>query len=77
MKDACPNFCLEISPESHDTAIIKASGRGYTTEGLEQTISGALDAGCGRLDVYFMIGVPEQTQPSVYETIDFCDHLFY
>jgi B12-binding domain/radical SAM domain protein len=76
MKDACSNFCLEISPESHDTKVIKASGRGYTTEGLEQTIDSALDIGCGRLDIYFMIGVPEQTAQSVDETIDFCEHLY-
>ena len=76
MKDACPEFCLEISPESHDTDVIKASGRGYTTEGLEQTIADALAVGCGRLDIYFMIGIPEQTVASVNETIDFCEHLY-
>jgi len=76
MSDACPNFCLEISPESHDSEIIKASGRGYTSEGLEQTIDDALAAGCGRLDIYFMIGIPEQTPLSVNGTIDFCEHLY-
>jgi B12-binding domain/radical SAM domain protein len=76
MADSCPNFCLEISPESHDTEIIKASGRGYTTEGLEQTIDDALAAGCGRLDIYFMIGIPEQTPKSAMDTIDFCEKLY-
>ncbi len=76
MADACPKFCLEISPESHDTEIIKASGRGYTREGLEQTIADALAVGCGRIDVYFMVGIPKQTYQSVMETIDFCEYLY-
>ncbi|MBN1367134.1 MAG: TIGR04190 family B12-binding domain/radical SAM domain protein [Dehalococcoidales bacterium] len=76
MADTCPNFCLEISPESHDTDIIKASGRGYTREGLEQTIADALAVGCGRVDIYFMIGIPKQTYQSVMETIEFCEYLY-
>jgi B12-binding domain/radical SAM domain protein len=72
---ACPRFCLEISPESHDPEVRRASGRNYSTEDLEQTLSDALDAGCGRLDVFFLIGLPRQTPQSVLETVDYCDHL--
>ncbi|MFC2008409.1 TIGR04190 family B12-binding domain/radical SAM domain protein, partial [Chloroflexota bacterium] len=71
----CPKFCLEISPESHDPEVRKACGRNYSTEELEQTLGDALDAGCGRLDVFFMIGLPKQTPQSVAETIDYCDYL--
>jgi hypothetical protein len=73
---ACPNFCLEISPESHDPVVRKASGRNYSNEDLERTIAEALDAGCGRMDVFYMIGLPKQTPQSVTETVDYCDHLF-
>ncbi len=72
---SCPNFCLEISPESHDPEVRKASGRYYSNEDLEQTINDALSAGCRRLDVFFMIGLPKQTTQSVMETIDYCDYL--
>jgi len=72
---SCPKFCLEISPESHDPEVRRASGRNYSTEDLEQTLSDALNAGCGRLDVFFMIGLPKQTTQSVMETIDYCDYL--
>ena len=75
MGQACPGFCLEISPESHDYEIRKASGRNYTTEDMEQTFSDALDAGCTRLDVFFMIGVPRQTPQSVMDTVDYCGYL--
>ncbi len=73
---ACPGFCLEISPESHDPAIRKIMGRPYSDEDLEQTLSGALEAGCRRLDVFYMIGLSKQTPKSVSDTIDYCDHLF-
>ncbi|MDY6906955.1 MAG: TIGR04190 family B12-binding domain/radical SAM domain protein [Chloroflexota bacterium] len=75
MGQACPGFCLEISPESHDPQIRKAIGRDYSTEALEDTIAGAMEAGCERMDVFFMIGLPQQTPRSVLDTIDFCADL--
>ena len=72
---SCPNFCLEISPESHDPEVRRASGRHYSNEALEQTINDALGAGCRRLDVFFMIGLPGQTPQSVMDTIDYCGYL--
>jgi len=76
MSRTCPNFCLEISPESHDPRVRKASGRNYSNEDLERTLADALELGCSRLDVFFMIGLPQQTPKSVMETVDYCDHLF-
>jgi B12-binding domain/radical SAM domain protein len=75
MSQACPGFCLEISPETHDPEIRKIIGRPYSTQQLEQTLGDALDVGCRRLDVFFMIGLPKQTPQSVMDTIDYCDHL--
>lgn len=75
MGEACPGFCLEISPESHDPAVRKAVGKRYSNEALEETMEDALTAGCGRLDVYFMIGLPQQTPKSVLDTIDYSGFL--
>jgi B12-binding domain/radical SAM domain protein len=75
MSLACPDFCLEISPESHDPEIRKAIGRPYSSEELEQTLGDALDVGCRRLDIFFMIGLSRQTQQSALETTDYCQHL--
>jgi len=75
MSLACPNFCLEISPESHDPEVRKATGKNYSSQALEQTLSDALGAGCGRLDMFFMIGLPRQTPQSVMDTVDYCDFL--
>jgi B12-binding domain/radical SAM domain protein len=74
---SCPNFCLQISPESHDSAVRRAAGKHYSNQALEQTLSDALDVGCGRLDVFFMIGLPKQTPQSVMDTISYCDFLLH
>ena len=75
MSLSCPNFSLEISPESHDPEIRKIIGRHFSNHDLEQTISDALEVGCGRLDIFYMIGLPHQTPQSVMDTIDYCDYL--
>ncbi|NLE08399.1 MAG: TIGR04190 family B12-binding domain/radical SAM domain protein [Dehalococcoidales bacterium] len=73
--EAAPGFCLEISPESHDYTVRKRAGRNYTNEALEQTIADALEAGCSRMDVFYMTGLPEQDVKSVLETVDYCGYL--
>lgn len=69
------NFTVEISLESHDDDIRRAFGRPYTTEAIERTMAYALEAGCKRLDVFFMVGLAKQTYDSVMGTIDYCEHL--
>jgi hypothetical protein len=75
MGQAAPGFCLEMSPESHDTEVRKAEGRHFSTEAMEQTFRDALDAGAGRLDIFFMIGTSQQTPQSVLDTVEYCGHL--
>jgi len=72
---ALPNFTLEISLESHEDRVRHAFGRPYTTAEIEETMAYALEAGCRRLDIFFMIGLPYQTFDSVMGTIDYCEHL--
>jgi radical SAM superfamily enzyme YgiQ (UPF0313 family) len=66
---------MEISIESHDDAVRRAFGRGYTTSDAERSIADALAAGCARYDVFFMIGIPGQTPRSVLDTVTYCEHL--
>ncbi|NLT43423.1 MAG: TIGR04190 family B12-binding domain/radical SAM domain protein [Anaerolineae bacterium] len=70
-----PDFTVEISMESHDDNVRRAFGRHYTAEAAEASIADALDLGCARFDVFFMIGLPEQTFESVLGTVDYCEHL--
>lgn len=70
-----PNFNFQISPESHDETIRAAAGKFYKNVDMENNIRWALERGCQRFDVFFMIGLPYQTYQSVMETIDYCGSL--
>jgi len=75
VKEALPNYTLEVSLESHDPHVRRAFGKGYDNGAIEATLQAALDSGCKRLDVFFMIGLPEQTYDSVLATVDYCGEL--
>ncbi|MBU4175960.1 MAG: TIGR04190 family B12-binding domain/radical SAM domain protein [Actinobacteria bacterium] len=70
-----PHFSFEISPESHDQAIRAAVGKRYTNSDLEANLTWALEVGCGKFDVFFMIGLPGQTPESVMDTVSYCSRL--
>ncbi len=73
--EVCPGFCIEISPDSHDPEVRRAMGKNYTNEAVEETALNAVKAGCKRVDVFFMIGLPHQTYQSVIDTVDYCELL--
>jgi B12-binding domain/radical SAM domain protein len=72
---AVPNFSIQISPESHDEEVRSAFGRKYDNHSLEEFVQDALDLGCKRLDLFFMLGLPKQTPESVRETTRYCEDL--
>ena len=72
---AVPNFNIQMSPESHDEKIRRAFGRNYSNDSLERFIEDALELGCKRVDLFFMIGLPKQTPESVRDTIRYCEAL--
>jgi hypothetical protein len=73
-----PNWSFEISPESHDRKVRHAmeGQAGYENEAMEHMLREALKLNCHRIDVFFMIGLPQQDHRSVMETVDYCEHLF-
>jgi B12-binding domain/radical SAM domain protein len=73
---AKPGFAIDISLHSHDIKVRRALGLSYTNEELEASIERALELGASRLEVYFMIGLPEQTPESVSQTVDYCEYLY-
>jgi B12-binding domain/radical SAM domain protein len=73
---ALPDLIVEFSPDSHDPAVRKALGKGYTNEGIENTVRHCLAVGARRFDLFFMIGLQQQTAASALETVEYCEHLF-
>jgi B12-binding domain/radical SAM domain protein len=72
VKKAIPNFSIQMSPESHDEEIRRAFGKGWSTPDIENTIESALNNGCQRFDLFFMIGLPKQDHRSVMDTVAYC-----
>jgi B12-binding domain/radical SAM domain protein len=75
MAAAMPNWTLEISLESHSEEVRAAFGRPYQNAPIEDTMGYALEAGVQRLDIFFMIGLPQQDYQSVMDTVDYCEYL--
>jgi B12-binding domain/radical SAM domain protein len=75
---AVANWSLELSPESHDEEIRRRQDSTvfFSNQEMEETIQTALSLNCHRIDVFFMIGLPGQTQASVMESIAYCEKLF-
>lgn len=72
---AMPNFVVELSPESHDPAVRRYSGKPFSDEAIEKSIEHVLAVGGQRMDLFFMSGMPGQTSKSVLDSIEYCRHL--
>lgn len=67
---------ITLSPESHDMRVATLAGRGvYSPEQMERWIAKALDYGIAGIDVWYFIGMPEQDEKSVSDTVDYCHKL--
>jgi radical SAM superfamily enzyme YgiQ (UPF0313 family) len=75
IQTSIPKYNVEMSPETHDETIRHAFGRPFDNRKLEDAIVNFLERGCGRIDLFFMIGLPRQTYESVLETVDYCEYL--
>jgi len=75
VRASAPRYNVEMSPESHDEGVRRAFGRPFSNEQLEKSIQTCIEQDCGRIDLFFMIGLPKQNYQSVMETIDYCEYL--
>lgn len=67
---------INLSPESHDVAISKLAGRGnYSMAQMESWIESALKMGVYGVQIWFFIGMPQQTLGSVADTVAYCREL--
>jgi radical SAM superfamily enzyme YgiQ (UPF0313 family) len=73
--DSLLTFNIEISPESHDINVRKTFGKSYDNTALEGMIETLISVGCKRVDLFFMVGLPNQTYASVMDTVKYCGEL--
>ncbi|MCH7701585.1 MAG: cobalamin-dependent protein [Planctomycetes bacterium] len=66
---------IELSPDSHDHVVAKASGRGtYTMDKMEDFIDALLD-NVYSFEIYYMLGLPQQSSENIFENVEYCEHL--
>ncbi len=70
-----PDFTVEISPESSNEVIRNKNGRPYDNKSLENFIENSIAAGSKKVDVYFTIGMSEQTVDDVNKDLDYGEQL--
>jgi|SRR5579875_2594156 len=76
VKRATTAWSLQVTIESHDPAIRKVNGKfPVPNEVVEETLAAALEEGCEKLDLFFMVGLSGQTPESALATVDYCRHL--
>jgi radical SAM superfamily enzyme YgiQ (UPF0313 family) len=73
---ALPRWSLEITIESH-VERIRARNRRFDcpNEAIEETIRKALENRVGRVDLFFMVGIPGQTYEDAVGCVAFCRSL--
>ena len=71
-----PRYSIQFSPDSHEERVRCALGRRFDNSTMERSIHNALANGCQRFDMFFMIGLPEQTYGSALGSADFTRKLY-
>ncbi|MEM0448831.1 MAG: TIGR04190 family B12-binding domain/radical SAM domain protein [Methanomassiliicoccales archaeon] len=68
-------YSIEFSPDSHDERVRYALGRRFDTPSLEKSVQLALENGCERFDIFFMIGLPQQNRDSALDSARYAKRL--
>jgi B12-binding domain/radical SAM domain protein len=71
-----PSYSIEFSPDSHDEDVRRALGRNFDTSSMERSVQHALKHHARRFDLFFMIGLPQQTRASALESADYARRLY-
>jgi B12-binding domain/radical SAM domain protein len=76
VQSATAAWSLQITIESPDPTIRKVNGKfPVSNEAVEATLHEALEHGCEKLDLFFMVGLPRQDRQAALATVDYCRHL--
>lgn len=75
-RESFEHYSIQFSPDSHDETVRWALGRRFNNLSMEATIIKALRNECERFDLFFMIGLPEQTRESALESADYAAKLY-
>jgi B12-binding domain/radical SAM domain protein len=76
VREATRAWSLQLTIESPDPQIRRINGKfGVSNEAVEATLEAALAEGCGKIDLFFMVGLSGQDHASAMSTVDYCRQL--
>jgi B12-binding domain/radical SAM domain protein len=74
IQKAVPKYSIELTLESGDEDLRRLNGKlACSNEKIFETLKSALNNGCSKIDLFFMIGIPGQNYKSALQNIDFCE----
>ena len=74
LHQAVPKYSIEITLESSDENLRRLNGKlPCTNEKIIQTLKNALNNGCAKIDLFFMVGIPGQDYQSAINNVAFCE----
>ena len=69
-------YSIQFSPDSHEENVRYARGRKFDNHSMNKSIGFALQNNCQRFDMFFMIGLPEQTPESAISSAQYTRDLY-
>ena len=76
LHEAIPKYSIELTLESGDENLRRLNGKlPCTNEKIVETLKAALNNGCSKIDLFFMIGIPGQDYQSALKNVDFCEYI--
>jgi B12-binding domain/radical SAM domain protein len=73
IRRATPKYSIELTLESGDEDLRRLNGKlPCSNAKIIDTLKSALNNGCSKIDLFFMVGIPSQDYESAMRNIDFC-----
>lgn len=73
---AIPKYSIELTLESSDENLRRLNGKlPCTNKKIIETLKHALNHGCAKIDLFFMVGIPGQNYQSAIDNVSFCEFL--
>jgi B12-binding domain/radical SAM domain protein len=71
-----PKYSIELTLESGDEDLRRLNGKlACSNAKIIETLKSALNNGCSKIDLFFMVGIPSQDYESAMRNIEFCEFI--
>lgn len=76
LHQAIPKYSIELTLESGDEDLRRLNGKlACSNDKIIETLKAALNNGCSKIDLFFMVGIPGQSYESALRNVEFCEYI--